>query len=227
MAKAALVLWARLVGTEEVAQPRYDRIRTFIWNGDKPTDPTLLAKLDYRPLPEVPEKFGTNPNLIQVTSVSFGAVYGYFRLYGAIGWRFLLCPAGAPAGRAHSLISNPFQNEIYELAVDADAVLPAAWISADWKLDEAEMDPVVGRVNALMDHSGKTARRMMLENWFDEAVRQCGYKEGDHFTEQHASFIFKYITDRMSVFLTRRPLRSSSVATKRQEVSGAPPSSTR
>lgn len=53
MAKAALVLWARLVGCEEVAHSRYDEIRQFIEHGDKPDDPTELVKLDYRALPMV------------------------------------------------------------------------------------------------------------------------------------------------------------------------------
>lgn len=210
MAKAALVLWARLVGTEEVAQSRYDQIRSFTWNGNKPSDPTSLVKLDYRALPEVPEKFGTNPNVIQVISDRSGAVYGYFRLYGAVGWRFLLCAAGAPADRAHSLISNPFQNEIFELAADGDAVLSPGWILADWDLDEPEMDHVVRRISALTAHGGKTSRMMMLENWFHEAIRQCGCKEGDSLTEEHISFISKYIADRMMVYLTRKPLRLST-----------------
>lgn len=142
MAKAAIVLWARLVGCEEVGHPRYDEIRHFIWHGDKPDDPTTLVKLDYRPLPSVPDQFGSNPNLIQVVSDAGGAVYGYFRLYGAIGWRFSLCAAGAPPSRAQSLISNPYDNKIFALAEDDKAILPLAWISAEWNLDIAEMEPV-------------------------------------------------------------------------------------
>jgi hypothetical protein len=171
MAKAAFVLWARLVGGREAVQPRYDRIRQFIFDGDKPDQPATFAKIDYRPLPPIPDQFGSNPNIIQAVSDASGAVHGYFRLYGAIGWRFLLCEAGAPPNRAQSLISNPFENKIYALASDGDALLPTDWILADWNLDIAEMDPILGPLDRFMEHSQETAQRMMLKGWVEEAMR--------------------------------------------------------
>lgn len=214
MAKATLVLWARLVGSKEVIRSRYDQIRSFIWNGDKPTDPETLVKLDYRALPEIPEQFGTNPNLIQVVSDESGAVYGYFRLYGAIGWRFLLCASGAPPNRACSLVSNPFQNEIFQLDREREAILPPTWILADWNLDLTNMSPVADRMEFLMAQGQKISRHLMLENWVNEACQQCGCKEGDYLTEQHVKFISEYVSKRMVVYLTRTPIQWNSDRTE-------------
>ncbi|MFG1427181.1 hypothetical protein [Roseixanthobacter glucoisosaccharinicivorans] len=210
MAKAALVLWARLVGSEEITRPSYDQIRNFIWNGDKPNDPTVLVKLDYRNILETPPEFGTNPNIIQVISDKNGAVYGYFRLYGAIGWRFLLSSSGAPPRRACSLISNPFQNEVFSLDKDEKAILPAEWILADWSLDLDNMNPAMDRLGFLIAHGQDLSQRLMIEDWFKEACAQCGCKEGEVFTEEHLKFISEYVSKRAVVHLTRRSVSWSS-----------------
>ncbi len=46
MAKAALVLWARLVGNDQVLSPRYDRIRNYMIDGDTQHGKHALTKLD-------------------------------------------------------------------------------------------------------------------------------------------------------------------------------------
>ncbi|WP_420101394.1 hypothetical protein [Bosea sp. (in: a-proteobacteria)] len=138
-----------------------------------------------------------------------GAVYGYFRIYGAIGWRFLLCATGAPPNRTQSLISNPYDNKIYELAADEKAVLPLAWIAAEWNLDISEMAPVTERLGYLMEHGQKVSQHLMIDAWVKEACKQSGCNEGDYFTEQHLKFISEYVSKRMYVYLTKKPIRSN------------------
>lgn len=106
MAKAALVLWAMEVGNDEVVSESYDPVRLFIEKGGKPADPEEVAKIDTRPLPELPSEFGVNPNIIWAGSDHSGRVFGYCRLLGAIGWRFHLAADASASGRQVCLISN-------------------------------------------------------------------------------------------------------------------------
>lgn len=97
MAKACLVLWAMEVTNDEVNTTGYDRVRTFINTGLKNDEPEDLVKIDTRSLPTLPSEYGSNPNIVWAGSDEDGCAYGYYRLYGAIGWRFLLRDRGGAA----------------------------------------------------------------------------------------------------------------------------------
>ena len=204
MAKAALVLWARLVGNEEVNQRRYDSIRNFILNGVEPPEHEPIAKIDYRRLPATPERYGSNPNIIEVSSDGTGTVHGYFRLYGAIGWRFLLCASGGPPDRTCALISNPFQHEIFDLTNSDESILSQAWISAEWDLDLADMTPVTQQIGYLIAHGQEQARDLMIRNLIREAFELSGCKEGDYLTEDQSKFVADYVSKFLTAYLMKK-----------------------
>ncbi len=141
-AKACLVFWAHCIGNDELLHDRYAATRGFARFGITPEDRETLIKIDTRALPPTPAEFGQNPNIIWVGSDAGGKAYGYFRLYGAIGWRVLLCEAGAPPHQSHSLISNPLANQTWNVFSVSDAVLSPEWVFAEWESWPPEFEKV-------------------------------------------------------------------------------------
>lgn len=86
-------------------------------------------QLDARDLPYYPRKYGSNPNMIWVRSNWMGQVFGYFRLYNILGWRFRWCEIGSVPNTSLCLISNPFIPSVWDVRTDDQSILPHTWVS--------------------------------------------------------------------------------------------------
>ena len=108
MVKSLLVLWSLKVGTEELLDARYDRVREYVLNGPEGgygyTD-ICANRLSLTGRDKA--KFGKNPTFLGVYSDNEGCVRGYFRVYDAVGWHVELARRGAPVGQSIHLASNP------------------------------------------------------------------------------------------------------------------------
>jgi len=201
MAKAALVLWAKKVGNAEVATKKYDVIRQFINDGQKPDDPEDIIKIDTRELPNISKKFGLNPNIIWVGSNNNGEVFGYFRLYGAIGWRISICKSDAPNNKSNCLISNPIDNKNWDCFEDSNSIFSNDWIWAEWKTWPPNFEAVVQRLNPLFEHGQNYSREVMLINLIKGGLQSAGLKEGDIITKEHAPALSQYVGKRLAAYI--------------------------
>jgi hypothetical protein len=68
MAKACLVLWAEMVGNAEACNERYDEIRNFILSSNLADSEEPESWVDTRELPQLPDGFSGNTNMIWVGS---------------------------------------------------------------------------------------------------------------------------------------------------------------
>ncbi|WP_436124497.1 HNH endonuclease [Aminobacter sp. LjRoot7] len=208
-AKACLVLWAKVCGNEEVNSPRYDAIRRFIRTGENPEGGGDLIEMDTRTLPDVPVRFGTNPNLIWVGSDQIGRTYGYFRLYGAIGWRFLLCDVGAPSDQRHCLISNPFDNKEWALLQGSLCSIEKDWVWARWEVERPQFDQVQARLTPMLRYAHDASRRDWLRELIVEGLRKAGCKEGEAITEEHVRNLAEFISPALTAYVLKTNVPSS------------------
>jgi hypothetical protein len=109
-AKSCLVLWATLVGNEEIIRPCYQHVRQFVLGqrtdfpgGDK----TDLDSRIYDFPETITAEHGPAFNLIYVKSDRAGRVVGHFTMYNIIGVSIVLAEAGGSPDRQTALISNP------------------------------------------------------------------------------------------------------------------------
>lgn len=203
MAKACLVLWARTVGASEVLDAKYDDIREFLFSDQRDIERPAI-KIDTRRLPGLPEKYGTNPNFIWVGSDNEGAAFGYYRLYGAIGWKFMLCESGAPLNRSGCLISNPLQTSSWDYCVDHKSPVPIEWLNEDWDPWPPNFSDVQSALNQLVELAHTQAQDRVTKEWVREALSGSGLNEGDALTEEHIQAVVEYLTPRMAATILRK-----------------------
>jgi len=118
-AKSALVLWATLLGNDEVKSPPYAAVREFIVARNEAFS-RARAHLDSRHLPqsdELQRRFGKFFNLIYVRSDNAGRVVAHFTLYNIISWQIVLAEAGGTPNPRIGLISNPLDPSVWSDAV--------------------------------------------------------------------------------------------------------------
>lgn len=149
-AKACLVLWTELVGNAEVCSTRYDEIRGFICHSKAPNSDTFTFGTDTREMPKLQGNFGKNANLIWVGSNSEGAVRGYFRLFGAVGWTFTLCEKSAPKNKSIVLISNPLDQSQWVCGPEHAGVLNFDWVGKRPCFKDIDWDAPRAKFTAIM-----------------------------------------------------------------------------
>ncbi len=208
MAKACLVLWAMRVTSEEVVATKYDNIRDFIKTGTKETDPQKSMKADTRPLPALPNEFGDNPNLVWAGSDKSGRVYGYFRLYGAIGWRSLLCEKSAPPSLEICLVSNPFDNRMWRLFEESDSPVRYGWVSAEWNSWPVQFDKVKQKIGGMIEYAREMSQRDWLLRLISEGLSEAGCAEGEVITEEHVKAASDYVSRAVAALILKRDIPS-------------------
>ncbi len=191
MAKACLVLWAKLCGNVEVNGERFDAIRAFIRRATRGPDDTDFITLDTRAHPEAPAEFSRHPIFIWVGSDADGKVYGYFRLYGAVGWRFRLCSAGGRPDQSLCLVSNPFDNRVYDILKGAENFVDPTWI---WEMAAAtEIDGAVMRqLSELVALATERAHERWSTDLVEETFGGIDDKDGELSREQVDTFVKRF-----------------------------------
>lgn len=208
-AKACLALWARFHGNAEVNSSRYDVIRHFIRSGERPEVSDGFIELDTRPLPKLPDRFGTNPNVVWVGSNTLGKAFGYFRLYGAIGWRIPLCDRGAPLNQRHCLVSNPFDNKEWAVLRDNQCPVDTDWIFAHLDVEQHDFEQVQNRLTPMLAFAHKLSKRSWLDALVQEGLQKHGCKEGETITEKHIKGLVDHIGPALTAYLLKKSVHSS------------------
>lgn len=194
MAKACLVLWATKVTNSEVNDVRYDKFRKFIKISPNKDELPEILQIDTRPLPPTVDEFGENPNIILATSDKSGMVHGYFRLYGAIGWRFKLCDKGAPPSQTICLISNPFDNKQWKLFTEDNAPIAENWVCAEWNELPPNFEVVQERISLMAAYATDLSRQTWLTKLVQDGLAKSGCREGDVITREHAETFSRYVS---------------------------------
>lgn len=206
MAKACMVLWAMEVTNGEVNADRYDIIRAFTKTGRKDTDPENLVKIDTRSLPPLSTEYGDNPNIVWAGSDAEGRVYGYYRLFGAIGWRFLLCEQGAPQSQQVLLISNPFDPAKWKRLRNAECPINYDWVGAEWNSWPPEFEKVQARIEKMAAYAHELSQANFARELVAEGLQKAGCLEGDIITEEHIRSLSEYMTRPLLASILRKDI---------------------
>lgn len=203
MAKACFVLWGKHVGNDECLSSRYDPARQYIWTGLD----TNLSCVDLRPLPEMKQSFGPNPNLVWAGSDNKGQVFGYFRLLGAIGWRFSLGQTERYIGRQILLISNPFRNENWNIYTTRKEVLDPSWVFEEFETSASDFGAFQAAMQTFLSNAKRRAMDVEFSALAKRAVQQSGFKDGDVFNEKYLDSIVNYVRAYLETCFAKREER--------------------
>jgi hypothetical protein len=173
-AKSALVLWATLVGNDEVRSSPYDAARQFIVEGNEAFS---LARtyLDSRCPPhseELQRRFGKFFNLIYLSSDESGRVIGHFTLYNVISWQIVLAEAGGTPNVRIALISNPLEPAQWSDAVADEIDIEFAWLDSPDYTDE--FTRTRERFVAIFQHHVETQRARELHRIAADVFEKSG-----------------------------------------------------
>jgi HNH endonuclease len=178
-AKSALLLWATLVGNDEVKSLPYAAVREFIVAGNEAFN-RARAHLDSQHLPqsdELQRRFGKFFNLIYVRSDDAGRVVAHFTLYNIISWQIVLAEAGGTPNARIGLISNPLDPAVWSDAVADEIDIDFAWLDNPDCSDEFVR--ARERLTATMQHHVETQRTREVNRIVEEVFAKHGIA-GEH-----------------------------------------------
>lgn len=178
-AKSALVLWATLVGNDEVKSPLYAAVREFIVAGNEEFN-RARAHLDSRHLPQsdvLQRRFGKFFNLIYVRSDNAGRVVAHFTLYNIISWQIVLAEAGGTPNARIGLISNPLDPSVRSDAIADEIDIDFAWLNNFDYSDEFVR--ARERLTATMQHHVETQGPREVNRIVEEVCAKHGIA-GEH-----------------------------------------------
>lgn len=198
MAKACLVLLADTVGTDEVIGERYDNVRDFIING---VEKQNIVKLDTRPLPNLPLRFGTNPNIVWVGSDGNGNILGYYRLYGAVGWSCVLTHNSTLPSFTACLISNPYNQTDWACDASTSSFVEYEWVSDCWYIENPTPEASNESMQKIMQHAQAESRSNAISNAVDESLAFFNLKEEERLSKE---WIWE-LSDRMARLMLKLP----------------------
>jgi hypothetical protein len=171
-AKSCLVLWATLVGNNEVKSAVYEAVRTFIIHDDDRFARDRVH-LDSRFLPQVEElkrRFGDFFNLIYIQSDEAGRVIGHFTLYNVVAWQFVLAESGGTPNLKIGLISNPMNLATWSDTIADESDLDFSWLnSPDYSYVHARQ-----RLGATVERAQKEAMSRELERIVRSVFKKHG-----------------------------------------------------
>lgn len=206
MAKACLVLWAKEVGNAEVCSERYNEIRQYINSSENEECADDLIKIDTRAISEISGEFGTHPNFIVSSSDENGNVYGYYRIFGAIGWRFRLCRFGAPSTRQVSLVSNPFNPKNWQSSSTEDIPVRRDWIFAEWDAWPPHFEAVQSKISEMAAYAANRSKDEWLTQLVEEGRAKAGCREGEQITEEHFGAFAAYVSRAIASQLLKKEI---------------------
>jgi hypothetical protein len=161
-AKSALVLWATLVGNEDVKLQPYEQVRNFVVAGDEAFNQARVH-LDSRYLPQsdrLQHRFGAFFNLIYVRSNEAGCVVAHFTMYNIISWHIVLAEEGGTPNARLGLISNPLEPAVWSDTIADEFDIDFAWLDSPDYADEFLR--ARERLEATMRHHVETQRSREL-----------------------------------------------------------------
>lgn len=176
--KSSLVLWATVVGNDEVKGAPYDEARKFVTDGGDAFNRTR-THLDSRYLPHLDElksRFGDFFNLIYLRSDNAGRVIGHFTLLNVMAWQMVLAESGGKPNLKIGIISNPMHPRVWSGAIADEIDIDFVWLnSPDYSDDFVRARE---RLSAAVERSQKEAMSRELDTIIRRAFEKNGVAEG-------------------------------------------------
>ncbi|MGB4101455.1 MAG: HNH endonuclease [Alphaproteobacteria bacterium] len=177
ISKSCMVLWATLVGNEELRSPPYSHVRHFVKNGDDNFNRNR-SFLDSRLLPQS-EKLSTDYgplfNFIYVTSNDAGRVVGHFTLYNMVSWCVVLAESGGTPNKKIGLISNPIDPSVWSDQIAEEINIDSEWLEKpDHQLQKAK-----SRIEEVIKYYLSSGRKRELDRITNEVFKKYGVEEDD------------------------------------------------
>lgn len=138
LVKSCLVLWATLVGNDEVKSEAFAAARAFVMQGGDEFSRNRVH-LDSRYFLHVEvltRRFGEFFNLIYIRSDEAGRVIGHFTLYNVLAWQLVLAESGGTPGVKIGLISNPMDPTAWSDTIADEIDIGFEWLNAPDYSDE-------------------------------------------------------------------------------------------
>ena len=221
-AKSCLVLWATLVGNEEVRGREFEDVRRFVNDGDHGflSERTFLDSRTYEDLDQLTATYGPAFNMIYVKSDKAGRVVGHFTLYNLIAYSVVLAKSGGSPDRQIALVSNPITCH-WSDRIAQEINVPFEWLDNP-HYDYEGMQRSRDRVDRIMKFYFKSTKGMEVRRIIESVLKGHGLKEGDIIPKEMAPSISMEIADRVTHHLFNLPYVKPINPTQMQQSFGRP-----
>ena len=216
-AKSCLVLWATLVGNEEVRGLDFEDVRRFVNEADHGflSERTFLNSRSYEDLDKITATHGPAFNMIYVKSDKVGRVVGHFTLYNLIAYSVVLSKSGGSADRQIALVSNPITCR-WSDHIAQEINVPFEWLdNPDY--DYEDMQRSRDRVDRIMKYYFKSTKDKGFRRIIKSVLKGHGLKEGEIIPKEMALSISNEIADRVTHHLFNRPYTKPISPTQMRE----------
>ncbi|WP_127563102.1 hypothetical protein [Nioella ostreopsis] len=152
-----------------------------------PASKNFTFGTDTRELPELPEGFGENTNVIWVGSNDEGVVRGYFRLYGAVGWTFMLCEASPHRNQRTVLISDPMNQSKWVSGPEHADILSFDWVGERPRYEDIDWSVAQAKFSIMMAHGHEQMREQAVSQIVQDTILEFCVEEGGLVPEERIS----------------------------------------
>jgi hypothetical protein len=221
-AKSCLVLWATLVGNDEVRGQDYEDVRGFVNDGDREflSERTFLDSRTYEDLDKITTTYGPAFNMIYVKSDKAGRVVGHFTLYNLIAYSVVLAKSGGHRDRQIALVSDPITCN-WSDRIAQEINVPFEWFDNP-EYDYEDMQRSWDRVDRIMKFYFESNKDTDTKRIIESVLKGHGLREEDIVPREMALSISKEIADRLTHHLFNRPYMKPIGATQMRETFGRP-----
>lgn len=202
MAKALLCLWASYVGNNECCSDRYDLIRDYV---NQDVEYNEICDISFEKMPDSITGFGSNPNFVWVGANAYGCVYGYFRLFGAIGWKFKMGTTIEYKSKSAFLISDPFDTSNWKYLENDDKYVCLEWVVQAGS-DKAKFDSVKAYLSSMMGYAVNRNKANMVSIWVDDAYAYLAFDHDRTLNEDDILLLSDYVAKRAAAYHLNQPI---------------------
>ncbi len=216
--KSCLVLWATLVGNDDVRGCAYDDARNFVLGKN---EGFLISNtdLDSRFIDltsDMAEEYGPAFNLIYVKSDTNGRVIGHFTVFNLIGFSVVLATSGGTADTCIGLISNPVTGA-WSDCTTTTLDIPFSWLEAP-QYDYETMSRSIQRFSKIMDFYVSESRAKQTSRIINDVLKWHGLTKGDQIPREMAESISSEIASRYACHTFNVPFEKTLEAAKVREI---------
>ena len=204
IARSCFVLWSLQNKNEDLLSDNYNEIRKYILQDD--ASPSKLELwIDTRATPKTLLDFCAHPTFIWAGTDSTNTVWGYFRLYGVIGWGFRLSTPNTSSKEAIALISNPEHPESWRCDTATAKLISVDWVKDIPNQSEAEFSSIKQHFAELMSAARDRSINALIEETISDAFSYYNVKDDQVISDEMAREISNYISHRLAHILLRQP----------------------
>jgi HNH endonuclease len=197
MAKSTLVLLASQIGNESVLHRSFDDARYFIMNDADTIDVSINSNM----LPSFTQAYGPTPSVVWAGSDPEGAVFGYFNLYGVVGWTFKLSDHTPSLIRPTVVINDPRQPESRTDDPKVAELLPVEWVKES---GFRETDIARG-VSILRNQMHEYSRERLIEKSISEELSKTTFDSTGYLDPRETRRALDGVAYRVGMGLFRMP----------------------